>query len=498
MKPKADPSTDLSVLNPIRVETALCRYPVHRLAKQGTISIDIQQKTATGEIAIKWEVNHVTKFGQAGPLAYKLDTLVINRRIEEADRPIPRIIRLGSLSEICRELGQVESGKNTTHLKNALRQNAFAAIIAKIRYRDSDGTERDLEADFNRYSVVFTGERLPDGRRADAVYIVLNDVFMKVINGAMTRPLDYEYLKTLPPGPQRFYELLSYQMYATLKHDRGRAKLKYSEFCIYAPQTRYLKFDQVKKQMYKIHNEHRKSGYISGVNYQETVDGEGKPDWIMLYQPGPKAKAEFRTFTKRGGPVLIEMEPFSADPIPLLPAAGPSVVELELMSRGMTPATAAKLVSKHGEETVGRQIEYLDWEIKKKPGKIGDQAAWLFTAITDGHGAPKGFISRDEQERRAEAKKQREQEAAEQRRRKQETEKNERRVAEQIKTYRQSQTPEQLARLEADAIASASEETRHNLDNPALKAFRKTQITMLTNEHIARLIQAEEQLTEPA
>src|SRR3954452_17179115 len=84
---------------PIRVETALSRYPVHRLAKHGDIAIDIREKSGDGEVEIKWEVNHVSKFGQPGPLAYKLDTLIINRRIEEAIRPIPRIIKLGSLHD---------------------------------------------------------------------------------------------------------------------------------------------------------------------------------------------------------------------------------------------------------------------------------------------------------------------------------------------------------------------------------------------------------------
>ena len=77
-----------------------------------------------------------------------------------------------------------------------------------------------MEAGFTRYNVIFTGEKLPDGRKADGVYIILNDVFIQVINGAMTRPLDYDYLKSLAPAPQRFYELLSYQMYAALKYDR--------------------------------------------------------------------------------------------------------------------------------------------------------------------------------------------------------------------------------------------------------------------------------------
>ena len=133
---------------------------------------------------IKWEVTYNSKYGQPGPLAYKLDTLIVNRRIEEARRPIPRIIRLGSLREITQELGI--STHATSTIKRALRQNAFAGITAKIRYRLADGSERTLEADFTRYSVVFTGEELPDGRKADAVYLILNDIYMQVINGAMT------------------------------------------------------------------------------------------------------------------------------------------------------------------------------------------------------------------------------------------------------------------------------------------------------------------------
>ena len=262
------PAAELLPPNPIRVETAFSRYPVHRLAKHGEIAIDIREKDENGEFSIKWEVTH-----SPGPLAYKIDTLIINRRIEEASRPIPKIIRLGSLRDMCRELGQSE-GENVNTIRNALRQNAFAGITAKIRYRQNNGNERTLKADFTRYSVVFTGEELPDGRKADAVYIVLNDIYMQVINGAMTRPLDYDYLRGLPPAPQRFYELLSYQMYATIKNDRPRAKLLYSELCKYAPLVRRFDWNVVRPQLARIHAPHKKSGYIADIAYEQTVDGD--------------------------------------------------------------------------------------------------------------------------------------------------------------------------------------------------------------------------------
>ena len=92
MEKEPNKGTDLSPLNPIRVETALSRYPVHRLARKGSIDIEIKEQNANGEIAIRWEVDYSKKHGQPGPLAYKVDTLIVNRRIEEAAKPIPKVI----------------------------------------------------------------------------------------------------------------------------------------------------------------------------------------------------------------------------------------------------------------------------------------------------------------------------------------------------------------------------------------------------------------------
>ena len=93
----------------------------------------------------------------------------------------------------------VEGGTNTNKVKRTLLQNAFAAITAKIRYKSADGAERRIEVGDTRYGVVFTGETLPDGRTADAVYIILHDFYREILDNALTRPLDYDYLKDLPP-----------------------------------------------------------------------------------------------------------------------------------------------------------------------------------------------------------------------------------------------------------------------------------------------------------
>jgi hypothetical protein len=414
---------DLTPLNVIRTDTVLSRYPIHRLSKRGNISIEIKKQAQDGEVLFNWEVSHNSRHGQPGPLAYKVDTLVINRRIDEVRRPLPQIICLGSLRDICEELGLHASGQNIAHLKKALRQNAFAAITAKVRYKGLDGTERFAEINDTRYGVIFTGEKLPEGRRADAVYVVLHEFYREVLDNTMSRPLDYDYLKALPPGPQRFYELISYQVYAAIKHKRPRAKYLYSEYCTYAPQTRYFDYEHVKKQMYKIHAPHRKSGYLDGVEFEAITDGSGRPDWVMFYTPGRKAKAEHDAFNRRrqapgqvrkGSEKAIafaEHPPTSNQP----PAAdgahgqgatlGPESTRLlsRLRSLGVSDKKAEELV-RDKREVVERQLSALPYRSLEKGRK--NPAGWIVAAIENDYELPEAYraaVESDLQAKKSEA-----------------------------------------------------------------------------------------------
>lgn len=393
--------------NTIRIETALSRFPVHKLSRRGNISIEIRETTATGEIKTKWEVDYPKKAGQPGQLAYKMDTLIVNRRIDDERPSIPKVIQLGSLSEICRQLGMRVSGGNSNELKKALHQNAGAYITAKISYKTTDGAERTIEAGFSRYSVIFTGERLPDGRRASAVYLILNDVYMKILNEAQTRPLDYDYLRDLPPAAQRFYELIGFQIYAVLKHERPRARMLYSDFCTRAPQTRYPDYEHVKKQMYKVHAPHLKSGYLAKVEFQQQRGEGGELDWIMLYTPGHRAKTEFREASKK--PRRIEQS--RAMPLPLPPARqerqpdSPTVPELPSAppiheADSESEQLVSRLINFHIAEATARELvrDYrrsVELQLKALPhrntGKIKDLASWLINAIKKNYELPEAM-----------------------------------------------------------------------------------------------------------
>lgn len=404
--------------NTIRIETALSRFPVHKLAKRGNIDIEISERNSTGELRTKWEVTYNNKLGQPGPLAYKVDTLIVNRRIDDERPSIPKVVKLGSLSEVCRELGIPASGKNTNHVKRALMQNASAFINAKITFKGTDGAERSVEAGFSRYSVILTGERLPDGRRANAVYLILNDVYMKVLNEAQTRPLDYDYLRDLTPAAQRFYELIGFQIYAVLKHERPRARLLYSDFCTRAPQTRYPDYEHVKKQMYKVHLPHLKSGYLASVEFQEQRGEGGELDWLMLYTPGQRAEAEFREANRKLRTIQRPRATKATKPSREIPAAPPPALTEPQADVPISEAdeVGAQLVSRligfHVAEATARELvrdyrKSVELQLKALPhrntGRIKDLASWLVRAVRENYELPEAMKTALEKE--AEVKK---------------------------------------------------------------------------------------------
>ncbi len=289
-------SQSLAPLQIIRTETVISRLPIHNLVKGGTVNIQITQRNENGKVSLHWEVSPSNKYGHPGQLAYKLDTVIINRIIDEIGRPVPRMLKIGTLNRLCGELG---SQKN--ELKRALQQNASTTISAKLAYKGKDGSEKKLEAIFSRYAVVFTGETLPSGEKADEIYLFFSEPYLEVLNSAPVRPLSYDYLRELSPTSQRFYEIVSYRIYAALKYNHPRAKLLYSEYCTYSAQQRHDNFERVRVQMYRVHKPHLESEYLENVEYESMTDEEGKPDWVIFYVPGAKARAEYDTFNTKQG-----------------------------------------------------------------------------------------------------------------------------------------------------------------------------------------------------
>ena len=158
-------SAELLPLQSIRTETVLSRFPIHRLARRGSINIEIKEPTDSGEVKTTWEVDYPKKLGQPGPLAYKLDTLTSTG--DRGDRATCLSAQARKLSEICRELGVRRAARHE-------RGKSLAAECRGLHHRKGNLPGADAAAD-SRISdtgrLVFTGEQFPMGRRATAFTI---------------------------------------------------------------------------------------------------------------------------------------------------------------------------------------------------------------------------------------------------------------------------------------------------------------------------------------
>lgn len=488
--PTSITAAESASLDIIRTETVLSRLPVHNLAKQGRVNIQITKITPSGEVELKWEVSYSDRYGQARQLAYKLDTIIVNQRIEEAGRPLPRLLRIGSLNEICTELNlATHAGQNAKDLRRAFLQNASAFINAKFNYKANDGTERHVEAGITRYGVIFTGEKLPDGRKADAVYITFNDPFWEVLNNAPVRPLDRAYMKELPPAAQRFYEIISRKIFAALKNNYPRAKIEYSEYCTFSAQLRHFERQPVQDQMAKVLRPHKKSGYITAVKYEPTIDAQNQPDWILYLTPGPKAFAEFAaTHGGRKPRKMIEADatgtgdreanrrsggsrqPRLENPSPVVPAFDPQLVA-EFSRRGITEKKARALLAnlKPGQDVLV-QLELGDHHIAKDPGKFTNPSGFYIHLIEQNTPIPQGFETISQRKAREETERRRDEE----RRAQQELESD-------YDEYRTAEIDRYIAAMDPAEVAAVQEaklqEMRKTHSNPwIVDSFAKYEV----------------------
>jgi hypothetical protein len=203
-------------------------------------------------------------------------------------------------------------------------------------------------------------------------------------------------------------------------------------------------------------------------------------------------------FIKEGRKWTIRLVQKAALPSPALPDATPQSdpdhphLVAELTGRGVSAKTAAELVKRHPSGLIEAKLDVFDWMAARTDKRVGKSpAGYLVKSINDDFAAPKGFVSKAEQQRISEAKRQNEQRIAEEYHQKHAEAVRKQAEDEAVAAYRKAQTPVQLAQLEADAIAAASEEERQTLSDPAMNRFRKSLVSRMIDDHIRRLLRTQ-------
>lgn len=422
----------LAISETLRSEFHFLKFPFFdlcpRSSKKDRIEIKEVEESEEGKVEVWWKVVRGLDYNLPSSLARRVHKEVVERILNNKNKPTPQLIKLGSMRQICRVMNIVESGKNIREIKGALKDILGATIEAKgtFRQKEKKGEKKFFEGAFHLYEgVFFTGETLPDGTKADAAYVLLNPMYVQNFNNNYVVPLDYQYFQALKGDiASRMYEVLSIWFYPAMENGRTYIQKKYSELCNYFPLTRQEVKKRAKKQLKIAHQQHVTNGFLA--SEPDWMDTDKKDDWVIRYYIGPKARDWYKENKKldhidndikqleapkriRGGKKgSPENQAKEVNPEGSLSPQGPRPQEenplvLKLISAGVSKGVAKNLVE-HSSPTA---IE--DWIEAIHSVKVDNKAAFLVKAIQEEWILPESFV-REKEARLQKEKEQREEE----------------------------------------------------------------------------------------
>lgn len=406
---------ELNISETLRSEFHFLKFPFFNLctrqSKINEINVLEEEETKDGKIEIWWRVSRNINSDFPSSFARKLHKKVIEKILNDMNKPVPQLIRLGSFRQICKKMNMAESGENFREIKKALRDIKSATIDVKgtFRQKEKHGTKKFFEGIFSLYDMVFfTGEKLPDGTEADAVYVILNDMYVQNFNNNFVVPLDFQYLQSFKGDiASRMYEVLSIWFYPALENGRKYVQKQYSEICNYFPLTRQDCKWKAKGQLKSAHQQHITNGFLA--SEPEWIDSHEKNDWLIRYYIGPKAKGWYCQNKKLGtvdeGIKQVDVVPIEAlegkasespgketDDLKILKIEQLSLQTEEnplvnqLVSLDVARKVAENLVDHTNAEIVENQIEALPLR-----NNVDNKAAFLVKAILENYPLPDAF-----------------------------------------------------------------------------------------------------------
>lgn len=355
-----------------RAEINLLRYPWYVISRRnptGTISFNEKIRRPDGTVVeASWEVISDAKLGL--PNAWDADVRrLIDEIMSQLPRPVENPICLGSIAEILDALGRANTGPNNRAIKNSLRRLVSTTIHSSGSYYDKK-RKRWLEESFHILErVTFKGERFPDGSQADAVYVTVSRPYLDNFNANYTIPLDWDYQKRVLklPTTKRLYELLNQIFYRECRRreragerlgtDPVTVECRYSRLAALAPLTQFRQLWAVRNQLDPSHGELIESEYLVSPVLIEEVGAGRTLDFIITYEAGPRALAEYECAATGGMTLGAGGRAALPAPSPRARAQAPRKPQAKAVTRGNELSLVERLVEFGLSEEVAVELE---------------------------------------------------------------------------------------------------------------------------------------------
>jgi hypothetical protein len=299
--------------------------------------------------------------------------------------------------------------------------------------------------------------------------IVWNEVVYDSFQAGFLRDIDFQLCMRLEhPTALRMYRFLGKRFYVRPEWVFDLKEFAYDNVGL---GRNYEGGTQISRKLLPAIAELEAVGFLEPLSENERFTKKGR-DWSI------------RFIQKHAATATLPASATKAEPRP------PALVA-ELVRRGVSEVTAKELIQKHPAESIHAKIEVFDFLKEKQDKRISkNSGGYLVKSIKDDYAVPDGFMPKAERDRQAELTRQKQQAEAQTARQKHQQAQREREESKQIDSYRKSLTAEQLAQLEADTLAQASDEERQTLADLHMARFRTTVLHKMMDEHIRRLLRS--------
>lgn len=289
----------------MQAEINLIRYPFCILSKnqlKPTEALVYEEITPDG-VKHLWKVMPNSEYGHAGGLDKNVIASVLKLATDQGFPP-PRLLSIGSLNGLCRLMKIKEHPKNRQGIRQSLLRIASSAVYTDsffLKAKNQFWEDSLGGGQFTLWNVYWKGKELPNGEKAQAIFLELNAPFLASLQSYYTIPLDFNFYISLSPLAQRLYEMTRLRFYG-LK-DSAYVRYEYGDFCKQLPLLEPQKYYSKAKQVFaRAHEALLQAGWFGRI---EWVGGkhdrkclEDYP-WAILYYPGSRVRQEFARVKER-------------------------------------------------------------------------------------------------------------------------------------------------------------------------------------------------------
>ena len=325
-------------------------------------------------------------------------------------------------------------------------------------------------------------------------YFTWNKIFLESCQAGNLKRLDIRMYFTLEhASSKRLYRFLDKRLHKQPDQTFDLAEVAFERVGLsrsYVGKKGGVNIGKVREKLQPAIDELIARGFLRPLSPDERYQKQGKA-WLVRF-----ARTATVPTAVEGEPGEVALDGASSSAtspdkgaIPASPAIDPGALAEELIRRGVSRSKSELLVRRFPEAEIAEKIEVFDWRLAKDPkGLKSNPAGWLVKAIEDDYPAPPGF----EDKAAREARHRREKSAVEESRRKREESRRRDGDREAVSTHLAGLQPAQLAALQAEALASATEEARREYQSPTMNpSLRKALLNVLVREFVGERLRRE-------